>query len=245
MRIVDKPAIITKLGDPIRRIAPQTGEGNGVEVTTEATLRPDGSVEGKSHARLRGAQSEWMRSTISDASDSQMREWASAWLHDVGLEGTSTMSSDDPYALDKVFAVSADFSTKSMLDFSQPGAFYIPESHVMGYTLRSLADDIIETTLDLNVVCGAVSVLERTSVALPNNIEVLSLPSNVHEKQGYLEYQADYSMMAGRLSVVRRFVDRSPHGQCAPDETRDQMAVAHVVKHDLQKLILYRPSPNL
>ena len=245
MRVVDKPAIVTKLDDPIRRIPPQTADENGVEVTTDATLRADGSVAGKSHARVRGPQSEWMRSTISDASESQLREWASAWLHDIGLEGTSTVTSDDPYALDEVFAVSGDFSTKSLLDLSQPGAFYIPESHVMGYTLQSLADDILETTLDVNAICGAVSVVEKTNVALPSNIEVLSLPSNVYEKRGYLEYQADYGMMGGRLSVVRRFTDSSPHGQCAPDETRDQMAVAHIVKRDLQKLILYRPSPNL
>jgi hypothetical protein len=52
-------------------------------------------------------------------------------------------------------------------------------------------------------------------------------------------------MMDGRIAVTRRFTDRSLHGQCTPEETREQMKIAHVMQRDLQKLILFRPSPNL
>lgn len=244
-RVADKPVIVTKLQDPIRRTPPLRAEDNSVEVTNEATLRADGSIEGKSHVTSRGPNSGWIRSTLADAGDSQMREWAASWLHDVGLEGTSSLGSDDPYDLDSAFAVAANFSTKSLLDLTQPGAFYIPESHVMGYTLRTLANDTLETTLDVNVTCGALSVVEKTDIVLPNSIEILSLPKDVHEAKGALEYDAHYAMADGHISVVRKYLDTTPHGQCTPDETRDQMVVAEAVKRDLQKLILYRPVPNL
>lgn len=80
---------------------------------------------------------------------------------------------------------------------------------------------------------------------MPANIEILSLPANVHEAEGAVEYQAEYSIADRRIVVERRYVDRSLHGQCTPEETRDQMEIARVIKRVLQRLILYRPTPNL
>jgi transglutaminase-like putative cysteine protease len=241
----DKPVVITKLDDPIRLTPAMTADGNRLEVTSEATLKPDGSVEGKSRATVRGQYSKWLRSTLADASESQMRDLSAEWLHAVGLEGSSTLESDDPYSLDPNFVLAGKFSTQSLIDLTQPGAFYVPESHLKSYTLQNMADDTLAASLDLNITCGAWSAVERITIALPQNIEILSLPRNVYEAKGSLEYQADYSMMDHQISVVRRLTDRSPHGQCTPGETRDQMVVARAIKRDLQKLILFRPSPNL
>src|SRR5262245_8824091 len=66
-RVADKPVIVTKLRDPLMHTPALTAEDNGIEVTSEATLHPDGSVEGKSRAVLRGAHSGWLRSTLADA----------------------------------------------------------------------------------------------------------------------------------------------------------------------------------
>jgi transglutaminase-like putative cysteine protease len=244
-RVADKPVIVTKRHDPLMRTPPLDAADNSVEVTSEATLNPDGSVEGKSRAILRGAHSGWIRSTLADASDSQMDEWSGGWLHDVGLEGTSSLGADDPYTLDDAFAVAGQFSTKSLLDLTQPGAFYIPESYLMSYTLKKLADDTLEASTDVNVICGAFSAVEKTTIMLPKNIEILSLPKDVDESKGRIEYQSNYSMMDGKIAVTRRFTDRSLHGQCTPAETRDQMEIARAMQRDLQKLILFRPSPNL
>jgi hypothetical protein len=244
-RVADKPVIVTKLRDPLMRTPALTADGNGIEVTSDATLYPDGSVEGRSRAVLRGAHSGWIRSTLADASDSQMDEWSGGWLHDVGLEGTSSLGADDPYTLDDRFAVAGKFTTKSLIDLTQPGAFYIPESYLMSYTLKKLADDTLEASTDVNVICGAFSALEKTTVTLPKNIEVLNLPAGTDVSKGRIEYQSSYSMMDGKVAVTRRFADRSLHGQCTPAETRDQMEVARAMQRDLQKLILFRPSPNL
>jgi transglutaminase-like putative cysteine protease len=244
-RVADKPAIVTRRDDPLMRTPALTAEGNGIEVTSDATLHPDGSVDGKSRAVLRGAHSGWIRSTLADASDSQMNEWSGGWLHDVGLEGSSSLGADDPYTLDDSFAVAGKFTTKSLLDLTQPGAFYIPESYLMSYTLKQLADDTLEASTDVNVICGAFSAMEKTTITLPRNIEVLNLPAGADVSKGRIEYQSSYSMMDGKIAVTRRFADRSVHGQCTPAETRDQMEVAHAMQRDLQKLILFRPSPNL
>jgi hypothetical protein len=108
-RVSDKPVMVTELENPIMRTPALTAEGNGVEVTSEATLNPDGSVEGKSHAAYRGPYAQWIRETLADASQSQMREWSAAWLHDAGLEGSTTLESDWPYSLDSIFAVAGTF----------------------------------------------------------------------------------------------------------------------------------------
>jgi hypothetical protein len=244
-RVSDKPVMVTKLENPIMRTPALTAEGNGVEVTSEATLNPDGSVEGKSHAAYRGPYAQWIRETLADASQSQMREWSAAWLHDAGLEGSTTLESDWPYSLDSIFAVAGTFSTGSLIDLTQAGAFYVPESHLKSYSLKKLADDTLESSLDLNVACNAWSAIEKVTIALPTNIEIMNLPANVHEAIGAVEYRAEYSIVDGRIVVERRYLDRSPRGQCTPSETRDQMEIARVVMRDLQRLILYRPAPNL
>lgn len=243
--VSDKPVMVTKLDDPFRRTPPLTAEGNGIHVTTDATLKPDGSVVGKSSASMRGPFSEWIRETLADASWSQMNEWSTGWLHDAGLEGSATLKADDPYALEQIFAVSGTFSTGSLVDLEQPGAFYVPESHLKTYSLKRLADDTLAATTDLNITCGAWSGVEEINIVLPTNIEILSLPRNVKEAAGSFEYEAEYSVKGGRISILRRFEDRSPRGQCTPSETRDQMKVARIIKRDLQKVILYRPSPSL
>jgi transglutaminase-like putative cysteine protease len=243
--VSDKPVMITKLDDPIRRTPPLTADGNGIEVTSEATLKSDGSVQGKSYATLRGPYAEWIRETLADASESQRCDWATEWLHDAGIAGSSTLESDNPFALDQSFVVAANFSAEGLLDLTQPGAFYVPESHLKSYTLQRMADDTLQTSLDLMTRCHAWAAVEKVKIALPENIEILSLPTGVRETKGAFEYRAEYSMADGHISIERRFMDRSPDGQCTPDETREQMAIARIIKRDLQKLILYRPSPNL
>jgi hypothetical protein len=121
----------------------------------------------------------------------------------------------------------------------------VPESHLKSYSLKKLADDTLESSLDLNVACNAWSAIEKVTIALPTNIEIMNLPANVHEAIGAVEYRAEYSIVDGRIVVERRYLDRSPRGQCTPSETRDQMEIARVVMRDLQRLILYRPAPNL
>ena len=244
-RVADKPVLVTKLNDPVRRTPPLTAEGNGVHVTTDATLKPDGSVMGKSRASMRGPFSGWIRETLADASQSQMEEWSTGWLHDVGLEGSATLNADDPYALEQSFAISETFSTGNLSDLEQPGAFYVPESHLKTYSLKQLADDTLAATTDLNVTCGAWSAVEEINIELPKNIEILSVPRNVEAADGFFEYRAEYSIKDSTISIVRRFEDRTPRGQCTPGETRDQVAVARIIKRDLQKVILYRPSPSL
>jgi transglutaminase-like putative cysteine protease len=244
-RVSDKPVMVTKRADPIMRTPPLTAEANWIDVTTEAVLDDDGSVNGKSRARMQGPYGDWLRETLADASQSQKNEWSTGWLHGIGLEGSSTLESDDPYALEEVFALTARFSTGSLLDLGQPGAFPVPESHLKSYSLKMLADDTLAATTDLNIVCNAWSAVERVSIALPDNIEILSLPPNVSETKGFLEYRSEYQMSEGKISILRRFTDRSPRGQCTPEETRDQRTIARAIKRDIQKLILYRPSPSL
>jgi transglutaminase-like putative cysteine protease len=243
--LADKPVIVTKLKDPIRYTPAVDAKTSGVLIRTSAKLRSDGSVEGVAHAEYHGTHGSWMRSDLADAGDGQMEEWATHWLIESGLQGKSTLKPDDPFLLADPFKIGADFSTGRILDLSLPGAFYVPESHLMTYSLKEMASFMLGANQNVNVVCGALGLRQETEVELPEEIEVLNLPPALHEKKGAVEYTASYKMSGRKLTVVREFIDSSPHGQCTPAEMRDQADIATAINRDLQRLVLYRPSPSL
>jgi hypothetical protein len=245
-RLADKPVVVTKLTeDPIRRTPPNDAFKAGSFVSTVARIHSDGSVTGTAKAKLYGAYSDWIRSTIVDASDDQLAEWSTSWMNDTGLQGTSRMTVDDPFALGDPFNVSGEFSTGALLDLSMPGAFPIPESHFASYSFSGIANGALEASRDVNVKCGAIGLREQIRIELPPEIEIFSLPPNVEEKAGVVQYRATYTKDATSITIDRELVDQSPHGQCTPDETADQAKIATVVNRDLRRMVLFKPAPGL
>jgi hypothetical protein len=80
---------------------------------------------------------------------------------------------------------------------------------------------------------------------MPDEIEILSLPPAVFEEKGPVKYIASYEMTGQTITIIREFVDNSPHGDCTPSEMRDQRVIATAINRDLQRLVLFRPSPSL
>jgi len=244
-RLADKPVIVTKLKDPLRRTPPVDAEKSGSFIRTKARINADGSVTGSGEARFYGPYSDWIRATVADAGDTQLNEWSTTWLNKTGLQGNSTYSADDPFALDQTFEASAEFSTESLLDLTVPGAFIIPESHIGDYGIGDLAKSILESSRDVNVTCGAIGMREETIIDLPAELEIISLPPDVSETHGDLAYTATYKQNGRSITVNREFVDRSAHGQCSPAETREQAAMATAINRDLRRMVLFRPAPGL
>jgi hypothetical protein len=244
-RLADKPVMVTKLADPLRRTPVTDPEAAGLSVHTKARINADGSIEGDGKTEFYGSYSDWIRATVADASESQLEEWSTSWLIDAGLQGKSRLTTDDPFALSEPFAIKAEFRLDPMLDLSVPGAFTVPESHIASYNLTGIAGSILESSQDVNVTCGAISLREVTVIELPAEIEILSLPPDMDEESGALSYTSAYERKDRTITVTRALMDRSPHGQCTPAETEDQREIATAIGRDLRRLVLFQPASGL
>lgn len=93
----------------------------------------------------------------------------------------------------------------------------------------------------LERVCHPASVMEKTTIHLPDNLKVNFLPQDQDIVRGRFRYIAKYTQKGNQIEVVRQTQDNGKVSVCTPQEVAQLHEVAQVLSEDLNAQIGYQP----
>ena len=159
-----------------------------------------------------------------------------------GLQrGSGTLHKTDPYALNDSYQISSDYRLSNHMPMKQYGAFPVPA----GFAAPTNLVDYLYLTeapmRKLNRVCHPSSVVEETTIRLPDNLKVQFLPQDQNIARGRFHYMAKYEQQGNQIKVVRQALDTGKVGVCMPNEVAQLHEIAQVLSEDLNAQIGYQP----
>jgi transglutaminase-like putative cysteine protease len=214
---------------------------DALHITSNLELNSEGKWTGKTQINASGAFNLALRGMVLGIDPHREDQFVKQHLR-FGLQrGSGRLHKTDPYALDDAYQISSDYKLSNRMPMKQYGAFPVPA----GFTAPTNLVDYLYITeapmRQLNRVCHPSSLVEETTIRLPDNLIVKFLPQNQNIERGRFHYIAKYEQQGNQIKVMRKALDNGKVGVCTPDEVATLHEMAQILSEDLNAQIGYKP----
>ena len=217
---------------------------DALHITSNLELNSEGKWTGNTQINASGAFNLALRGMVLGIDPHREDQFVKQHLR-FGLQrGSGRLHKTDPYALDDAYQISSDYKLSNRISMKQYGAFPVPA----GFTAPiNLVDYLYITEApmrQLNRVCHPSSLIEETTIRLPDNLNVQFLPQNQDIERGRFHYVAKYEQQGNQIMVTRKASDNGKVGVCTPEEVATLHEMAQVLSEDLNAQIGYKPKSS-
>jgi hypothetical protein len=218
-----------------------SAQTDALRISSHLELNNEGKWTGNTQINASGAFNLALRGMVLGIDPHREDQFVKQHLR-FGLQrGSGRLHKTDPYALDDAYQVSSDYKLSNRMPMKQYGAFPVPA----GFTAPiNLVDYLYITEApmrQLNRVCHPSSLVEETTIRLPDNLSVQFLPQNQDIERGRFHYVAKYEQQGNQIKVMRQALDNGKVGVCTPDEVATLHEMAQILSEDLNAQIGYKP----
>ena len=204
----------------------------------EMTIKPDGTIIGKSYIFTTGDGENGLRRQVASVPVGAKNKAVTRWLGS-SEKGEGTYTSTDPNDLAKPFTFSANYEIKDAVNLQSPGAFPLPR----GLAFKPVHQGIF--TGDLNspsrktpFKCGSATLSEEVSLQLPAETRVSALPKDVSHREKTMTFVATYKMEAQKIVINRKFVLERENEYCDPSMWAEVVRMRDVLSRDARAQVL-------
>ena len=158
-----------------------------------------------------------------------------------GFTGTGTLVKADPLNLSDQYTYGMKYNLTHTINVPGPGAIYV--TPVLPGQLSISSFIYVLTTPDrtLDSTCmGGISIEEYT-LDFPNTVKIQAVPKDVHVTDGVASYDSTYRRQGNKITIVRKYEDRTPGPTCTPQDDKKSRHIARDVQKDLRSQIIYQP----
>lgn len=214
---------------------------DALHITSHLELDHDGKWTGNTQINASGAFNLALRGMVLGIDPHREDQFVKQHLR-FGLQrGSGRLHKTDPYALNNAYQVSADYKLSNRMPMKQYGAFPVPAGFIAPINLVDYLYITEAPLRQLKRVCHPSSLVEETSIRLPDNLIVKFLPQNQDIERGRFHYIAQYEQQGNQIKVIRQALDNGTVGVCTPEEVVTLHEMAQILSEDLNAQIGYKP----
>ncbi len=204
----------------------------------EMTLKPDGTIAGKSFVVTTGEPQSRFRRQMASVPAGEKDKFVTRWLG-TSQKGDGTYTSSDPNDISKPFTFSVDFEIKNAVSLQSPGAFPLPRGFSYGTVNSAISTgNLNSATRKTPFKCGSGITTEEISLLLPEDVKVLALPKNVSHHDKTMKFEASYKQEGQRLLVNRKIIRDRDSEYCDASMWEETVRVSDVLAKDAKAQVL-------
>lgn len=221
---------------------PSTAVKNDVlRIASHLELNKEGKWIGKTQIQASGAFNLALRGMVLGIDPHREDQFVKQHLR-FGLQrGSGSLHKTDPYALNDSYQISSDYRLSNHMPMKQYGAFPVPAGFAAPINLVDYLYLTEAPMRKLNRVCHPASLVEETTIRLPDNLKVQFLPKDQNIARGRFHYIAKYQQKGNQIKVIRQALDNGKTGVCTPTDVMQLHQMAQVLSEDLNAQIGYQP----
>ncbi len=214
------------------RTEPLKPETNRIVITSDVSIRANGTAMGQAITSASGPVSSELRRNMAIASQKGYDNFAKELLKSTNWKGIGSIAPKDfldhsePYVVETHFDLENRFFGAGGNRNAIP---YGPRFFLPPY-MRSLAVVRDKTTQDY--LCGAITYQHYVTMTLPDGQTLDIIPSNVTKSGAYAQYTSHYLLDGQVLKIDRTFVMSPPGQVCTPDMARQMEPVLRAAAID-------------
>ncbi|WP_024872314.1 DUF3857 domain-containing transglutaminase family protein [Tolumonas lignilytica] len=218
-----------------------TTQNDALQISSNFDLNSAGKWTGETKIHASGAFNLALRGMVLGIDPHREDQFVKQHLR-FGLQrGSGILHKSDPYAPNDSYQISSDYHLSNNMPMKHYGAFPVPAGFAAPVNLVDYLYLTEAPMRQLERVCHPASVMEKTTIHLPDNLKVNFLPQDQDIVRGRFRYIAKYTQKGNQIEVVRQTQDNGKVSVCTPQEVAQLHEVAQVLSEDLNAQIGYQP----
>ena len=234
---LDKPVVITATGAMSR--TPMTHPSKDrTEARIQMKLTRDGSIEGKSQAKMFGVFEVASRSAQFSYQNKNQADIVNRLLSRFQETGWGEIENTEPTNFDKAWQVNASFELDPVVNVPGPSAMAIPVGLAPG-RMKNLADVVLPKERRFPTYCGSTQHQEWIELAFPKDMKVTRVPKGVSFANGALKYQSTYELTGQVLKIKRTYVSQRKQSICGAEDDKQFSKFTQMLRRDLRQQVFF------
>ncbi len=234
---LDKPVVITATGAMSR--TPMTHPSKDrTEARIQMKLTRDGSIEGKSQAKMFGVFEVASRSAQFNYQNKNQADIVNRLLSRFQETGWGEIENTEPTNFDKAWQVNASFELDPVVNVPGPSAMAIPVGLAPG-RMKNLADVVLPKERRFPTICASTQHQEWIELAFPKDMKVTRVPKGVSFANGALKYQSTYELTGQVLKIKRTYVSQRKQSICGAEDDKQFSKFTQMLRRDLRQQVFF------
>lgn len=234
---LDKPVVIAATGALSR--TPMTHPSKDrTESRIQMKLTRNGSIEGKSQAKMWGAFEVASRHSQFNYQNKDQANVVNGLLSRFQETGWGEIEKTDPTNFDKAWQVNSVFELDPVVNVPGPSALAIPVGLAPG-RMKYLADIVLPKDRKFPTYCVSTQHEEWIELAFPKGMKVTRVPKGVSFANGPLKYQSTYELKGQLLKIKRKYVSERKQSICGAENDKWFSEFTQVLRRDLRQQVFF------
>ena len=234
---LDKPVVIAATGALSR--TPMTHPSKDrTESRIQMKLTRNGSIEGKSQAKMWGAFEVASRHSQFNYQNKDQANVVNGLLSRFQETGWGEIEKTDPTNFDKAWQVNAVFELDPIVNVPGPSALAIPVGLAPG-RMKNLADIVLPKARKFPTYCVSTQHEEWIELEFPKDMKITRVPKGVSFASGPLKYQSSYQLNGQVLNIKRKYVSERKQSICGAENDKWFSEFTQVLRRDLRQQVFF------
>lgn len=234
---LDKPVVLTATGALSR--TPMTHPSKDhTEARIQMRLTRDGSIEGKSQAKMFGVFEVASRGSQFNYQNKDPATVVNNLLSRFQETGWGEIEKTEPTHYDKAWQVNSTFELDPVVNVPGPSAMAIPVGLAPG-RMKYLADVVLPKERRFPTFCSSTQHEEWIELAFPKDMKITRVPKDVAFANGPLKYQSTYELKGQVLKIKRTYVSDRKQSICGAEDDKWFSNFTQVLRRDLRQQVFF------
>lgn len=234
---LDKPVLLTATGALSR--TPMTHPSKDrTEARIQMRLTRDGSIEGKSQAKMFGVFEVASRNSQFNYQNKDQANVVNNLLSRFQETGWGEIEKTEPTNYDKAWQVNSTFELDPVVNVPGPSAMAIPVGLAPG-RMKYLADVVLPKDRKFPTFCSSTQHEEWIELAFPKDMKITRVPKDMAVAIGPLKYQSTYELKGQVLKIKRTYVSQRKQSICGAEDDKWFSDFTQVLRRDLRQQVFF------
>ena len=234
---LDKPVVIAATG-ALGRTPMTHPSKDRTESRIQMKLTRNGSIEGKSQAKMWGAFEVASRHSQFNYQNKDQANVVNGLLSRFQETGWGEIEKTDPTNFDKAWQVNSVFELDPVVNVPGPSALAIPVGLAPG-RMKYLADIVLPKDRKFPTYCVSTQHEEWIELAFPKDMKVTRVPKGVSFANGPLKYQSTYELKGQLLKIKRKYVSERKQSICGAENDKWFSEFTQALRRDLRQQVFF------
>lgn len=234
---MDKPVVLTQSGTLSR--TPKTDPSKDrTESRVQMRLTRDGSIEGKSQAKMFGIFEVASRSSQFSYQNKNQADIVNRLLSRFQETGWGEIGKTEPTNYDKDWRVDSSFELDPVVNVPGPSAMAVPVGLAPG-RIKNFADVVLPKARRFPTTCNSTKHEEWIDLSFPKDMKITRVPQGITFAKGNLKYQSAYELKGQVLKIKRAYSASYKDNICGEEADKLFSTFTQVLRRDLRQQVFF------
>jgi hypothetical protein len=201
-------------------------------------LTRDGSIEGKSQAKMFGVFEVASRSSQFSYQNKNQADIVNRLLSRFQETGWGEIGKTEPTNYDKDWRVDSSFELDPVVNVPGPSAMAVPVGLAPG-RIKNFADVVLPKARRFPTACNSTKHEEWIDLSFPKDMKITSVPQGITFAKGNLKYQSAYELKGQVLKIKRAYSASYKDNICGEEADKLFSTFTQVLRRDLRQQVFF------